>query len=407
MMGKRRSAGATERRRVVVEGVLRDPYYLDPGGGARHVKCRIRSPLRRFVASSLCRFFLIALIFCASATVRAAEPLERTSQKGPVEATVRLEPDDPAIGDAVSLTLRVVAEKGVELLMPEFGQALERYAILDYSTGDRIDEQGRTVGTQHYALQPPRSGKQSIPPIMIEFVDRRGDARAAPEGMDAYELLTERLPFEVRSVLPDDAATELNPPLLAELPPLDRTQRRWWPWIVAAVLIIAVAVVAGRTIVSARRRSAYDIAIGRLDRLLNQSQQVGDHPDAFFVELSSIVRWYLETRFDLRAPELTTEEFLGTMSQSPDLTCDHQSLLRTFLSRADLVKFANFVPNQADIDQSISAARRFLDETRQDAPMIVQPPSDPPSGREDRLSSNGPRAAEEARTTHEVEATRV
>lgn len=329
------------------------------------------------------RLPVLALILLATATLHAAEPLEKTSTKGPVEATVQLEPIDPAIGDAVSLTLRVVAAKGVELLMPDFGQALERYAILDYSAGERIDAEGRTVVTQIYRLQPSHSGEQSIPPIMIEFVDRRADAKPAPDGMDAYELLTERIAFEVRSVLPDDAVAQLNPPLLDALAPLNRMQRRLWPWIVAAV-VVAVAVVSGGVLAAARRRtqrlSAYDIAIGRLDRLLSRSPQEPDELDEFFVELSSIVRWYLETRFELRAPELTTEEFLSAMSQSSDLTADHHSLLRAFLRRADLVKFANFVPDRADVEESVAAARRFLDETRQDAPMIEEPPANTKNG---------------------------
>ena len=55
-----------------------------------------------------------------------AEPLEKTARKGPVEAVVNLDPPDPKVGDPVTLTLTVVAEKDVEVLMPEFGQAMER-----------------------------------------------------------------------------------------------------------------------------------------------------------------------------------------------------------------------------------------------------------------------------------------
>ena len=47
---------------------------------------------------------------------------------------------------------------------------------------------------------------------MIEFVDRRPGADAAPQGLDAYGLLTERLAFEVESVLPEDAEVDLPPP---------------------------------------------------------------------------------------------------------------------------------------------------------------------------------------------------
>ncbi len=297
----------------------------------------------------------------------AAEPIERTTRTGPVEAVVALSPAEPVIGDTVTLTLRVTAEKDVELLMPEFGQMMDRYTILDYTTTERVDDQSRTVAEQVYELQPARSGKQSIAPIMVEFVDRRAGSKPAPDDMDAYELLTERIAFAVKSVLPTDAKAELNPPLEALDPlPVVQVNNYWWILPVVAA-VIALPLVIWWAMVSrrkARRRSAYEIAAERLRRLLGWSRTGPEQMDAFFVELSAIVRRYVEDRFELRAPELTTEEFMASMSRSPDLTRDHQSLLRDFLRRADLVKFAHFTPSEADIDDSVGSAKRFLDETR-------------------------------------------
>ncbi len=72
----------------------------------------------------------------------------------------------------------------------------------------------------------------------------------------------------------------------------------------------------------------------------------------------------------MRAPELTTEEFLASVGQSSGLSSDHQVLLREFLKHADLVKFAGIQPSADDIDNSVRAAERFLDETRENAPLI-------------------------------------
>jgi hypothetical protein len=82
------------------------------------------------------------------------------------------------------------------------------------------------------------------------------------------------------------------------------------------------------------------------------------------------VRRYLEDRFELRAPELTTEEFLDSVQHAPDLSRDHQALLREFLRQADLVKFAGLKPADEDVERSVAAARRFLEETRDNAPLI-------------------------------------
>ncbi len=295
--------------------------------------------------------------------------LTEESVLGPVMATVKVNPAKPLIGDTVTVSIEVVSEPLVEVLMPEFGEALDRYRILDFAPTQEIRDDGKTLSKQTYRLQPPMSGKQSIPPILIEFVDGRPDQKPSPDDFDAYELLTPRIDFVVESVTPTDAASELKPPL-GELQIGDGVvagHRRLVGWFVG--LVAAIAVVCyfflKKPSQKVRRQSAYEIARNRLDALLVKPlPEDSDAADAFYVELSDIVRRYLEDRFELRAPEFTTEEFLEKVSASPDLNREHQELLREFLRQADLVKFAGVAPDEATIRASIDSANRFINETR-------------------------------------------
>jgi hypothetical protein len=318
---------------------------------------------------------VLPVLAAAAAPGETADPedaLVREVTRGPVSATLRLAPAAPRIGDVLELVLEVRAEPGVELLMPEFGEALDRFAIVDFAPDESIAADGATLARQRYRLQPSRSGPQSVPPLLVEFVDRRPGHPPSPEGEDAFELLTERLDFEVASVLADDAPLELRP-ARGTLSPLSAPRGPWWPFAVAAgVVALAALPLALRFLRawSARRlqRSASDIARAELDALLYGPRPSGPQEmDAFYVRLSGIVRRYLENRFALRSPELTTEEFLEEMKTSPELTREHQQLLRDFLGRADLVKFAGFVPGAEDVEQSIESARTFLEETRENA----------------------------------------
>lgn len=297
----------------------------------------------------------------------AAAALERVSERGPVQATLTLEPDAPRIGDPLSLEIRVRAEPGVELLMPAFGEALDRFEIVDFVPGESVDAEGYSVATQRYTLQPGRSGLLGIPPIAIEFVDRRPGHPPAPEGLDAYELLTERVEVEIASVLPDDAPLELRP-AKPPLGPRETPGPPLWPFaLLALAAVAALAPFAIRAWLAARgralQRSAYEIAVAELEQLLARTRP-DDDLDGFFVGLSWILRRYLENRFRLHSPELTTEEFLDVMATSPDLGQAHRGLLRDLLVRSDLVKFARFVPDAGAIEASIDALRRFLRETR-------------------------------------------
>jgi hypothetical protein len=90
----------------------------------------------------------------------------------------------------------------------------------------------------------------------------------------------------------------------------------------------------------------------------------GAEADGWYVDLSAIVRRYVEDRFAIRAPELTTEEFFREARRALDLGSAHRDLLGAFLVQCDRVKFAAHRPLAAESKEALFTARRFLDETR-------------------------------------------
>jgi hypothetical protein len=156
-----------------------------------------------------------------------------------------------------------------------------------------------------------------------------------------------------------------------------RSHVRVLSWIAAGALaLLAVAGFFGvRAWQRARRQqvriSAYDRAMARLRELEqrglpspDQDGQDGPAVDVWYVELSAIVRRYLEDRYGLRAPELTTEEFLREAQRSGQLSSTHRDLLSDFLVRCDRVKFARYQPGEDESRQALGSARSFLEETR-------------------------------------------
>lgn len=291
--------------------------------------------------------------------------LESTVKSGPVEARLTLLPDSPRLGDALSLTLEVVADSEVEVLMPEFGEALDRFQIIDFVPRETVDSQGRTIHTQRYTLSAPNSGNHTLPPLLIEFIDQRPEGTAPPEGQDAHELLTESAVFSVASVLPETAGADLHPPMKALMRRSPNSLA--WGWFLAGGLLALGILLAAwkwrgvwaRTLA----RDAGEVAKQQLAKLLAGPRPDEARVNAFYVALSGIVRSYIENRFSFRAPELTTEHFLELLSDSPDLGHDHQNLLREFLRNSDLVKFAHHIPSPQEIEDIIAKAQRFIEET--------------------------------------------
>ncbi len=109
---------------------------------------------------------------------------------------------------------------------------------------------------------------------------------------------------------------------------------------------------------------AHVVAYRRLEQLKSQNWPQQGMVKEFFVELCDIVRRYIEARFQIKAIEMTTEEFLRFLQDSDWLNFSHKQLLKEFMNCCDLVKFARYGPTPSEIDHSFLAAQRFVDETK-------------------------------------------
>jgi hypothetical protein len=107
-------------------------------------------------------------------------------------------------------------------------------------------------------------------------------------------------------------------------------------------------------------------ALRALQRLRGSSRTTRAEVEAFYVDVSRVLRDYLEERFGLRAPERTTEEFLRELEGGDQLARDHRAELERFLSQCDLVKFAAHVPTEHDHLTTWGLAAAFVEATRGD-----------------------------------------
>ncbi len=142
-----------------------------------------------------------------------ADEIEQTTELGPVRVTTVLSPAEPTVGDQIQLEIRVTYAADVDVLMPEFGEALNRYTILGLcATPADCRRWLHAVHAAVYAATLPVW--QTVHPPHPGRVCRQSAGKPpSPEDADAYEILTERIDFNVKSVLPTTAAAELKPPL--------------------------------------------------------------------------------------------------------------------------------------------------------------------------------------------------
>jgi hypothetical protein len=132
-------------------------------------------------------------------------------------------------------------------------------------------------------------------------------------------------------------------------------------------LALAVLLAVGLVLLRRRRRPADERPLSPVELAEREFQALeADDPLArgdvkgFYVELTAIVRRYIERRTGIRAPEQTTQEFLRAMQTGASIPTAMQERLAAFLESADLVKFAALEPAPEDIGRSRQRAREFV-----------------------------------------------
>ena len=144
----------------------------------------------------------------------------------------------------------------------------------------------------------------------------------------------------------------------------------WLWWTLGALAVIAVAFAIWFFMRRKRLASKVVIVIPphiRAKEKLAEALRFMSDPKLFCTMVSDTARVYLEERFNLRAPERTTEEFLVELRTSPHLTPDQKQSLGAFLECCDLVKFARFEPTEQALRELHDSALRLVDETQYEA----------------------------------------
>jgi hypothetical protein len=149
------------------------------------------------------------------------------------------------------------------------------------------------------------------------------------------------------------------------------------PWVPAALIIIALALAAFVFWRWWRNRKMNIVLPPPVPAHVRAKQRLADalafigEPKRFCTLVSDTARFYLEERFQFRAPERTTEEFLRELAGTKLLLPEQKESLGGFLASCDLVKFAKYEPGENELHELHASALRLIEETE---PVEVQSP---------------------------------
>ncbi|MCK5740384.1 hypothetical protein KAH55_14440, partial [bacterium] len=110
-------------------------------------------------------------------------------------------------------------------------------------------------------------------------------------------------------------------------------------------------------------RPAYEVAVERLNALDQTDLLATGQVKLFYIELSDIIRTYIENGLHVPALESTTTDLLPILQQTevqPSVT----DMIRAILTESDLVKFAKHTPSSENSAESIRLAYEVIAQTR-------------------------------------------
>jgi hypothetical protein len=234
--------------------------------------------------------------------------IDKVYERGPLTAHVRLDKTKMSIADTVLLQLEATASSKYQVQMPKVDEALlANFGLVSWDNlGRKLDPNNNVVTTYQYRLEPFLSGKFDIPAFTFKFED-------ANDPNSKHEVSSEPIPVEVTSLLGEDRA-KLTINDIEGVVDMPAKASWWWLWIVGGAVIAAVPAVwwlLRRKRIHERVQifqPAHELAYARLRALVAEGLVEAGRVKEFYERINTILRHYIEDRFDLCAPERTTEE---------------------------------------------------------------------------------------------------
>jgi hypothetical protein len=301
---------------------------------------------------------LSALISCSLSPVPSLLAFTADLSHGDVAITLKAEPDRVSPARDFMLTFTVEAPAHLAVTLPDLRERFSGFSRAEDFAGDPTEANGRKQQVFRWRLVPePAAARYRLAPFAVTVRDTRQPA-AAP------------LLFATRPVLfPDEGARPPvtgDPEVVPEPVRIPPTARAVTLWSLAALAGLAAlgALLFALTRLTRRvreyRMSPIDRALAELRRLLGRNLPGRGLYKDFYIELTQVVRRYIERTRGIRAPEQTTPEFLAAAATHPGFTPELLAQLKTFLESADLVKFAGQEATLEMADNAAAKARSYL-----------------------------------------------
>jgi len=285
---------------------------------------------------------------------RDTAPAYRIVSGGPVSVSAKLLPRtkrELTVGDRFKVELVVKHHRDTKV-GEAFAPSLDPFMILDKKSVTRYA--GDTIVDVHtLTMAALATGEPKIPPFIVPY-PAEGEVRAAA---------SDSIPVKVASTMPKDMK-DIN-----DLKPQIQYPNLLPIWIMLGIIGAAGLGYAGWRLYRRYRRillygaplpDPWEEALAALDRVPADNWLSSGHFKRYYYTVSEILKRYLTRRFGFPALDQTTTEIVRAMkvTKTPE-----REGFGEFFRRADMVKYAKFIPPLTEMASVVPTARELVKAT--------------------------------------------
>jgi hypothetical protein len=280
--------------------------------------------------------------------------------------TAKLDTSSILIGDQIHFRVSAALPSGSVIILPLAKDTLtDKVLILSTSKRDSSTlSDGRKLITDDYLITCFDSGSYVIAPFAAQVISNGIHTTIYSNASGLYVTRPVITPADTTDVIYDIVGPRKAPLTFMETVP--------WIIILAVMALIVWLLVLFlprnpfRKLVKKEKPSepAHKIALRELEQLRQEELWQKGEVKEYYSKLSDILRRYIDGRFDIQSPELTTDETVRKLQRSGLLKNEVLLIVKLILSDSDMVKFAKFLPDEEVNRESIEKAIHFVEITR-------------------------------------------
>ena len=280
------------------------------------------------------------------------------SLNGSFQLSVSTDTSSAAIGDLIKFRIQTEFLGDNYLVIPEtqFNEPLEVRQLEPL-----YNENGKITGID-YILSVWDTGTVVIPAIAVNVFK--------PDSTLEFVVKTDSLEINVVSMIAKTGSQSMRP-IKGPVP-----VSRMWPMTTIILVLLLTGILYGLYVIYGKRipseyievetvqsiKQADEMALEKLNHLKNSKYLQSGEIKKFYIQLSYILREYVENSVYIKTLEMTTEEIKQYRSVIP-FDRDQLGIWMDILQRADLSKYAKSDPDKMICHEDLSAGETFVKNT--------------------------------------------